>query len=85
MQLSCLHVNLEEDGGGRDGTVTELIMNALIITLGSPVISLFTSKHFWKFKLQLTSSGHLKTNAEKLNAQYDSFKSPLKPDAQIIS
>lgn len=44
MQLSCLHVNLGEDGGPE--TVTELIMNVLIMTLGSPVIYLLMSKHF---------------------------------------
>lgn len=44
MQLSCLDVNLGEDGG--DETVTELIMNALIMTLGSPMIYLFISTHF---------------------------------------
>lgn len=45
MQLSCLDVIPGEDWRG-DGTVTELIMNALIMTLSSPVIYLFTSKHF---------------------------------------
>lgn len=70
MQLSCLDVKLGEEG--RVGTVTELIMNTLII-LVRLAIDLFTSKHFLKSKFQVTSSRHLKTDAEKLNTQYRSI------------
>lgn len=75
MQLSCLDVKLGEEGAGGEGwTVAELIMNTLIIVLVRAEIHLFTPKHFWKSKFQVTSSRHLKINAEKLNARHRSVQ-----------
>lgn len=79
MQLSCLDVNLEEGGEDCNRINYEHINHDFSQCSDTPFIF---SQHFRKFKFQVTSSRHLKTNVEKPST--DPFKSPLELDAQIV-